>query len=424
MIKRIGFAFILISLFFLAGTVRAHPQESPPWAVDELKKQAPKVYVDCGFCDINYIKEHITFINYVRDRKEADAHILITKQPTGSGGDEYTLTFLGRERFSEINAVLNFFTGQMDTEYRIRKNLVKTLKMGLAPYIANTPMRERLILDFRDEVEPTMVEDKWDLWVFNLSANSFVEGQSSTESTSISGNLSANRVTPRSKLRLGLAVSYSEDKFDIEESTVTSTSDSQSFSGLYVKSLSEHWSLGGFLTCASSTYSNIGFAVHPTPAVEYNVFPYADSTRRQLRCLYRIGYSFVKYREETIYDKTKENLLFEGLIVTLELKEPWGTISSSLEGTHYFFDFSKNRLVLSSEVSVNIAKGLSLNVLGSYSRIQDQLSLPKAGASYEEILLMRKELATDFRYYVSIGLSYTFGSIYSNVVNPRFGNGF
>jgi len=424
MIQKICFALIFASFFSLAGTVRVYSQGTPQRAVDELKKQVPKVYIDCGFCDIDYIKEHINFINYVRDRKEADAHVLITKQSTGSGGDEFTLTFLGREKFSEINAVLNFFAGQMDTEHMIRTNLVKTLKMGLAPYVAKTPMRDRLILDFKDEVEPTAVEDDWDLWVFNLSTNSFVEGQRSTESISISGNLSANRVTPRSKLRLGLAASYSEDKFDIEDAAVTSTSDSQSFSGLYVKSLNDHWSLGGFLTCASSTYSNIGFAVHPTPAVEYNVFPYADSTRRQLRCLYRIGYSFVKYREETIYDKTKENLLFEGLIVTLELKEPWGTISSSLEGTHYFFDFSKNRLVLSGEVSVNIAKGLSLDVLGSYSRIQDQLSLPKAGASYEEILLMRKELVTDFRYDVSIGLSYTFGSIYSNVVNPRFGNGY
>jgi hypothetical protein len=43
------------------------------------------------------------------------------------------------------------------------------------------------------------------------------------------------------------------------------------------------------------------------------------------------------------------------------------------------------------------------------------------GASYEDILLMRKQLATSFEYYFYVGLSYTFGSIYSNVVNPRFG---
>ena len=39
----------------------------------------------------------------------------------------------------------------------------------------------------------------------------------------------------------------------------------------------------------------------------------------------------------------------------------------------------------------------------------------------EEILLRQRELATSFQYFVSLGVSYTFGSIFSNVVNPRFG---
>ena len=54
--------------------------------------------------------------------------------------------------------------------------------------------------------------------------------------------------------------------------------------------------------------------------------------------------------------------------------------------------------------------------------IHDQIHLPREGATREEILLRQRELATDFRYWSFIGLSYTFGSIYSNVVNPRFGN--
>jgi len=49
--------------------------------------------------------------------------------------------------------------------------------------------------------------------------------------------------------------------------------------------------------------------------------------------------------------------------------------------------------------------------------------LAKGEASLEEILLRRKELATEYEYSLSIGLSFTFGSIYSNVVNPRFGGG-
>jgi hypothetical protein len=53
--------------------------------------------------------------------------------------------------------------------------------------------------------------------------------------------------------------------------------------------------------------------------------------------------------------------------------------------------------------------------------IHDQISLKKGQASLESVLLRRTMLETNYQYYFSIGLSYTFGSIYSNVVNPRFG---
>ncbi len=39
----------------------------------------------------------------------------------------------------------------------------------------------------------------------------------------------------------------------------------------------------------------------------------------------------------------------------------------------------------------------------------------------EDILLQKKMLATNYNYRLSVGVSYTFGSIYSNIVNPRFG---
>ncbi|MDA0334911.1 MAG: hypothetical protein O2782_07090 [bacterium] len=52
-------------------------------------------------------------------------------------------------------------------------------------------------------------------------------------------------------------------------------------------------------------------------------------------------------------------------------------------------------------------------------RINDQLSLAVGGATLEEVLLRRRELATDYKVWSRAGLSYTFGSIYNNVVNTR-----
>ncbi len=68
-------------------------------------------------------------------------------------------------------------------------------------------------------------------------------------------------------------------------------------------------------------------------------------------------------------------------------------------------------------------QGLSLSLYGNLTRIRDQLSLKKGEASIEEVLLRRTQLATGYSYYAQIGINYSFGSIFSNVVNPRF-NGY
>jgi hypothetical protein len=83
-----------------------------------------------------------------------------------------------------------------------------------------------------------------------------------------------------------------------------------------------------------------------------------------------------------------------------------------------------NKFKLSGNLSVRLIKGLSLTVDGRYSMVHDQLGLRKGDVSLEELLLRRTELASNYSYQVRIGLSYSFGSVYSNVVNPRFGGGF
>ncbi|MCJ7813639.1 hypothetical protein MUP95_10030, partial [bacterium] len=95
----------------------------------------------------------------------------------------------------------------------------------------------------------------------------------------------------------------------------------------------------------------------------------------------------------------------------------------SLEGAHFFPGFEKRRLSFDAEMSVRIFRGFSLNLNGSYSKIADQINLIAGDATLEEILLNRRELASDYQYSVSVGISYRFGSIYNNIVNPRFGGG-
>ena len=60
---------------------------------------------------------------------------------------------------------------------------------------------------------------------------------------------------------------------------------------------------------------------------------------------------------------------------------------------------------------------------GEIAYINDQLNLRKGDLTEAERLLRLKEQATNYSIGGSIGLSYTFGSIYNNVVNPRFDRG-
>ena len=389
--------------------------------IETLKKSAPKVFLDCDSCDEDHIRTEITFVNYVRDRKEAQIHLLITTQPTGSGGTEYTIAFSGQKEFAGHDDTFKYVSGKTDTVDERRNGLVRMLKIGLLAYAGKTPIADRISISLAGKPSPTSVEDKWNYWVFSLRAGGYFSGEKSQRSHSINGSVSANRITPAWKFKSSISAYAHKDRFSFEDETIFSSSKSQDFMALIVKSINSHWSVGSWISAASSTYSNVKFSISPTPAIEYDLFPYEVSTRRQLRFLYKPGFRSVRYREETIYDKTAEKLWGETFSATLELKEKWGTISGTLEGFHYFHDVSKNHLEAYGDLSIRIFRGLSFNFYGSFSRIRDQLSLRKGEATLEQILLRRTQLATDYSYYGSIGLSYTFGSIFSNVVNPRFG---
>jgi hypothetical protein len=388
----------------------------------ELRKSAPKVFLDCDHCDIDYIRTEIPFVNYVRDRKEADVHVLITTQSTGSGGMEYTLAFIGVGACAGLDNKLVYASRITDTEEEVRRGYVAVLRMGLIPYAARTPIRDLIAVQFKEKVKPTDVVDPWNFWVFSLSLGGEVNQESQKTDNSIGLLASANKITPDLKIRLGVYGDFSRETYEYEGETIKSDSDTREIGGLFVKSLGEHWSAGIYADVVSSTYRNLKSKITPQAALEYDVFPYSESTRRQLRLLYRIGPELTRYREETIYDKTEETLVSQSLAATLEIIEPWGSLSAGLEGSHYFHDFSKNRLQFQTELSFRIFKGLEFNVDAFYERVRDQLSLPKGGASLQEVLLQRKELATEYNLGVELSLSYTFGSIFSNVVNPRFGS--
>lgn len=420
----------LLALWLLcasASTAQAASQQ-PPDSLAALKSQALRVYFDCRRCDQDYIRTEITFVNYVIDRKDAQVHILVSIDRTASGGRKYSLNFIGQHDFTGRNDTLVYNANEQDTQDIVRAGLVQVLKVGLVGYIAKTPLMEQLTISFRQKMTADVVEDRWNNWVFNIEAGGFFSGEKSSNRLNFDGSVSANRITEDWKVRTRYWQNHEERNFFFDDSTTVSGTRTESvirknwnLNGLLVKSMGQHISAGVSAQARSSTYQNIARSINFSPALEYNFFPYAESTRRELRFLYRLGVSDVRYAEITLYDQTSETLYQQSLSVELEQKQTWGSVDVTLEGSSYLHDLQLNRLVLSGRISVRLFKGLSIRLFGNVERIRDQLSLPAGESTEEDILLRRTEQATDFSYWGNLGISYTFGSIYNNIVNPRFG---
>jgi hypothetical protein len=258
--------------------------------------------------------------------------------------------------------------------------------------------------------------------VFRAQLNGYLQGQKSYNDRNIFGNLSATRVTEKWKINLRGNYNSGVDNYEIDTVSYSSENHSKSISLLVVRSITDHWSYGGSIYAGSSSYSNESSSGRIMPGIEYDLFPYSESTRRQLRLLYSIGYEYVNYADTTIFNKMHEGNFLHALNVSYEVVQKWGSVDVSLNYRNYLRSWSLNNLSLNGFMNFRIMKGLTVRFGGGASLIHDQIGLVKGGATPEEILLRRKELETSFEYFTSFGFTYTFGSIYNNVVNPRFGN--
>jgi hypothetical protein len=190
-----------------------------------------------------------------------------------------------------------------------------------------------------------------------------------------------------------------------------------------VKSLTDRWSLGGRAGASRSTFLNQQLAARVAPGVEFNFFPYAQSSERTLILQWTSGFNRFIYDAITIYDKTEDTKWDQALLAELNLRQPYGSVGMSMEFASYVDDPSFYRFSVEADTDIRISRGLSVRFNGNYQLVHDQLYLKRGEATNEEIIARQQQLKTSFRYFISAGLTYRFGSINNNVVNPRFGGG-
>lgn len=389
----------------------------------EMSHQKIRLFLDCDDCDFSFFRRNIAYVDYVRDPKLADLHLLVTRQFTASRGRSYKLNFLGKGEFEALTYLLSFQSPQSDTEAQRRDRLVQQVKLGLMPFVAYTDEAVYLEINYENEGSETITtleEDPWNYWVFRMGIGASLQAQENQSAYSVNGFFRADRITELWKIRTRYYYDYNEENFDDDGEKIKAFRSVQDWNLELIRSLSERWSLGLFANAYSTTFQNIDWATRFAPAIEYNFWPWDESDRRVFSLGYYVGIRHFNYIETTLFNQNEETRSYESLRLQLVLRQPWGELESELEGLHYFHDFDRYRIVFRNSLFFRVTNGLSFSMGIEAQSVHDQLYLPAGDASLEEILLQQRQLATTFEVSLDFGIRYTFGSIYNNIVNPRF----
>ncbi|MEO6346548.1 MAG: hypothetical protein ABIO60_01440 [Aquaticitalea sp.] len=402
-----------LTFFFLLMASIAFSQET-----NDLK-----IFIDCESCDNTYIKQNLSQVEFVRDQNFADVHLFFTRQTNGSGGSLYQIEFIGKSVFKDLNDKISFSTDTNMTDDDIRQKTLKFIKLGLVRYWLKKGETEYISVNV---VAPDSTagkereKDPWNYWVFNLNANTYLNGQESSKSSYINLSVAAKRVTEKNKF--SARISYNENKqtFSFDGEDIISKNNSKSINVSDVISINPHWSAGAFASVGSSIFSNKDFYYEIKPAIEYNFFKYSESAKKQLSLSYRNGIVYQDYIERSIFAMDKETLWEHEINLGGSINQEWGNIFGEASFEQYLHDTTLNSLSFYLGASVRLFKGFNLNVNGNYSITRNQINLPAGDVSLAELLLQQQQLKSGYNYFVSFGFSYSFGSIYNTIVNPRF----
>ena len=416
-----------------ASVVSAQPTPEPSVQAPPVPTTSGarlRAYIEACNCFEDFLRDEIAWVDFVRQPQDADVQVLGSTVQTGAGGTERTLRFVGAGRYAGTDFSLRAVTLPGEPEDGQRRTVLSTMQVGLLNLAARDGMPQGFQVDVEaPERDRAVVQDgdPWNFWVFEIGGEGAIQAEEKSRETMWEVSVEADRVTANWLVNFRADIESETERFELDDDDgaagrrVEVTRRERAARLFLAKSLGDHWSVGVDSDVQSSTFGNVELSTQITPAIEYNLFPYSEYATRQLRFEYGVGAIHARYNEVTLFDRLRETRPRHLLSATLEQRQPWGSIESRVEWSQYLHDLSLSRLEFDGEVSLRLIRGLSLDIGGSASRIRDQISLPKRGATPEEVLLRVRELQSGYEVEFSVGLSYSFGSIFNNIVNPRFG---
>ena len=379
-----------------------------------------KVFLSCR-CDNDFIKQNTLVFDYVRDRTLSDIEVFVFEITNASGGRNYSFEYKGKNNFQNIENQISTDIPKNLTFSEAREQLLKTYKLGMVYFMQNTAFQNQLEVTFHDVETKSdeLTTDQWKNWVFEVSGSFNFENETSIKEEEYNLGLGGDRVTEMWRVRSDFGMSRSVKFFSGDEDNYSSERKRTFFSSSVVRSLSNHFSTGVFGYYLNDTFQNYRSFVNFSPALEYNFIPYSEVLTKEVTLAYKVGYNFYEYFERTIYGFLNQKMFNQSLTLNLRYREKWGSVYSYLVASQFLDQPDQNRLTINNYINLRIIRGLSLRISGNFQLIRDQINLPSGEASIEDLLLRQRQISTDFQNRISLGLSYTFGSIFNNIVNTR-----
>ena len=386
------------------------------------QNESIKMFLDCN-CEKRYIQQEIDFVSHVRDQDLANVKLFIYDIANGSGGRTYKLEFTGAGSFEGTTNGLSFDSTANMSSDEVRKGLLQRIKTGLLKFVIQSDVADKIEYNISVEGmkdrQDINFDDPWNNWIFEVRGEVDVSSEASRNQFRYELGFESDRVTEKWRIRGDMEMSRFSSRFKNDGEEFTSERERYSARGSIVRSLSDHWSAGIFGGAVHNTYTNLNISTDFRPAIEYNIFPYREVLRREIVFAYKIGFIYNDYMETTIFGKDKESIFSHSIDVGLRFRQPWGNVFTRVTASTFLNDWSKNRLEVDSYLSIRILKGLSVRFSGDLKLIQDQINLPAGSASLEDVLLQQKQIATNFEVGFGVGISYTFGSAFNNIINTR-----
>lgn len=389
--------------------------------------RAPRLYLSCPTdCYDKYLKQELSYFDFVRDPRQADYTLVVTRQRAANGGERLSVTCTP----TAANAGIALATsGDVSwapgtTDHTLRPKLAQLMLRLLYERLSGDQKVEvfELRVPRRDGAQLSELADPWKYWVLTPQLTGAGEAGSGYYFAELIGSLTVRRVTEQSKVRVRGGYQRNLSGYRLEDGNrIRGDVYGWNARALYAHSVRQRSALGTLATARASEFENLRLQLYGGPVVEFNVFPYRENTTRQLRFAYQLGPWANWYFERNEADLRREVRPYHALSLVVDVNQPWGSVQCVAQVNSFLNEPKLFRASLGPLLSLRLFEGFALTLKGEGAYVRDLINLRGRPVTDNELLLWTAQQRTKFTLEFAISFSYTFGSVHNTIVNPRFG---